>query len=596
MVPKRLLHKTFMILAIVFVMLKLSAWADDYAYEVTSRGQFGFIDLTTGVFMQLGRSGLAICGLGEYRGKLYGVYNSTLYQINPANGALAQVGKPVSFRYRGFASTTGGLYGFDPDMNLYSIDPSTGGARLMGLTGLSNPGGFGVSTGSQTLYITPTPEGSQNTALYSVNTTTGGVTLIGSTGFYGSGGSVLVNGTLYAGVFAPVAVYNLNTQTWRGMFVARVSHGGGYFYGLAPTLGITGALLQTKQQVAPRSESDNYSKATIAIAASQPWTPTGIQLQIGDDIAISATGIIQTNLKGARATPAGTLPDCMDVGRVNVPFVAPELPCWSLLGRIGPTGNIFEVGASRHFRANASGELYLGVNDNFFGDNSGQWQATVVGGRPPELTGTNALPRRVLPGCNGQLPSKHLTMTITSVDLSTGRVTVNGLDDRRPQRTPFTWVWGDNSATQGWFPQSHTFANTQQNYLLQVISHEDDGSTDCAQIIIAFGAGYDSESSIGDGSQNSINTSPLGGQNATGAWFGFANDTSPQDREVELRQNCGAFKRIDVPDAVGDSFTDLCRSVRETCERVCDWQGTSFPCDAVSLGGARDGSRIALCR
>lgn len=80
-------------------------------------------------------------------------------------------------------------------------------------------------------------------------------------------------------------------------------------------------------------------------------------------------------------------------------------------------------------------------------------------------------------------------------------------------------------------------------------------------------------------------------------WLGFANETSVQDREAELHRNCGVdFRRVYVPPDSGNKFTDLCSHEGKTCERVCDWEGTSFSCSAVSQGGRRDGSRIALCR
>jgi hypothetical protein len=69
-----------------------------------------------------------------------------------------------------------------------------------------------------------------------------------------------------------------------------------------------------------------------------------------------------------------------------------------------------------------------------------------------------------------------------------------------------------------------------------------------------------------------------------------------QDRDLELRQNCGDFKRVYVPENLGNKFTALCGYLGQSCESVCDWEGTSFPCSAVSLGGRRDGTRIALCR
>ncbi len=87
--------------------------------------------------------------------------------------------------------------------------------------------------------------------------------------------------------------------------------------------------------------------------------------------------------------------------------------------------------------------------------------------------------------CNGQPRSGHLAI-FPNMDASTGLVTVNGHDDRRPTRTPLSWTWGDDNTKQGWFPQSHVYANTKQNYVIQVIAHEDDGSTDCEWFETAF--------------------------------------------------------------------------------------------------------------
>jgi len=137
--------------------------------------------------------------------------------------------------------------------------------------------------------------------------------------------------------------------------------------------------------VAPQDASGSQAKESetiaVAVQANQPWTDTNIEVEEGEIITVSATGAIQTNLAGATATPAGSMPDCSVAGPVHVPFVAPELPCWSMLGRIGPAGRVFEIGSNKRFKADASGELYLGVNDNYFGDNSGSWRASIAGGR-----------------------------------------------------------------------------------------------------------------------------------------------------------------------------------------------------------------------
>jgi hypothetical protein len=80
------------------------------------------------------------------------------------------------------------------------------------------------------------------------------------------------------------------------------------------------------------------------------------------------------------------------------------------------------------------------------------------------------------------------------------------------------------------------------------------------------------------------------------SWVGFANGNVAQDRDADLRRNCGDFKRVYVPEDAGNRFTDLCGYLGETCAKVCDWQGNTLSCDAVSQGGNRDGTRLALCR
>jgi hypothetical protein len=221
-----------------FLAIAPMAGADEFAYEVDSTGQFGFIDLGTGVFTQLGSLSVTLCGLAVHKGRLYGygpcATSGTLYEVNPTNGALKIIGT-APFNYRGLGSTTKGLYGFDPNMNLYSISPTTGSTTFIGATGLKNPSGFGVSDGLDTLYITPTPPNDENTPLYSVDTTNGTAIYIGLTGVYGIGALAVQDGKLYAGVFSPTTVYTLDTSTGAATFVADVTGTTSYFYGLAPS-------------------------------------------------------------------------------------------------------------------------------------------------------------------------------------------------------------------------------------------------------------------------------------------------------------------------------------------------------------------------
>jgi hypothetical protein len=151
---------------------------------------------------------------------------------------------------------------------------------------------------------------------------------------------------------------------------------GGYFapapYYSTASLWLTDYLLAANLRLAYSS----MPGAGVDVPADQPWTDTGIELHEGDDVNISAAGVISYR-PGSTASPAGAPPNCSVAGPQSAPFPAPQLPCWSLLGRIGESGGIFEVGFNARFHSNASGELYLGVNDNILGDNSGSWTASV---------------------------------------------------------------------------------------------------------------------------------------------------------------------------------------------------------------------------
>jgi hypothetical protein len=109
----------------------------------------------------------------------------------------------------------------------------------------------------------------------------------------------------------------------------------------------------------------------IPVSATERWTDTGLTVRAGDSIAIEADGTIQmSGDRGDTAEPAG--------GRRNAPgALVRNAPAGMLIGRIG-NGAPFAVGARRTIaRAPASGRLYLGVNDDYLGDNDGQFNAMV---------------------------------------------------------------------------------------------------------------------------------------------------------------------------------------------------------------------------
>jgi len=235
--------KTLLCIGLVPMLFGIAFPADaapkhPLAYATTSFSQFGVVDLITAVFTQRGSvASVPLSGLGEVGGKLYGggYHYPILYSVDPATGALTAIGSS-SFVYFATGSTTRGLFALDQaaNMNLYSINPNTAAATLVGPTGLS-PSAIviGMSAGSDVLYVTV------NSSLYRINTTTGAATLIGTSPSGLFGPMVVYEAghadVIFAGAADPSAIWVLNSTNGVGTFEADTTTGASNnFYGLAP--------------------------------------------------------------------------------------------------------------------------------------------------------------------------------------------------------------------------------------------------------------------------------------------------------------------------------------------------------------------------
>jgi hypothetical protein len=78
-----------------------------------------------------------------------------------------------------------------------------------------------------------------------------------------------------------------------------------------------------------------------------------------------------------------------------------------------------------------------------------------------------------------------LTLQVESVNLVTGVAIIGGSDTQCPT-IPFTWIWGDNVTTSGFFPQSHIYFDLSRNYVVKVISHYNSTEMDSAEIVVRF--------------------------------------------------------------------------------------------------------------
>lgn len=110
----------------------------------------------------------------------------------------------------------------------------------------------------------------------------------------------------------------------------------------------------------------------ITVQATQPWTSTGISVRKGQRISFSTTGEVQ--LSDDPTDIAN--PDGARKGRYAANAPLRQVLAGALIGRIG-NGVPFAIGNQTSIVAPASGQLFLGVNDDGFGDNSGNFQVVV---------------------------------------------------------------------------------------------------------------------------------------------------------------------------------------------------------------------------
>jgi hypothetical protein len=112
----------------------------------------------------------------------------------------------------------------------------------------------------------------------------------------------------------------------------------------------------------------------ITVQANQPWTSTGVTVKKGQRVTFVSTGEIQLS-----DNPSDTAtPDGSKAGRAatNGPFK--QGTAGALLGRVGTNGAPFPLGSNQQtITMPASGVLYLGINDDGFDDNRGNFQVIV---------------------------------------------------------------------------------------------------------------------------------------------------------------------------------------------------------------------------
>ncbi|MDP8248858.1 MAG: alkaline phosphatase family protein [Candidatus Tritonobacter lacicola] len=142
----------------------------------------------------------------------------------------------------------------------------------------------------------------------------------------------------------------------------------------------------------------------VSVQSQKPWTPTGISLENGRWLEIKAEGeaeITRRTFLGRHdydyiVGPAGTYvyPDV--AADKPFPLAAAEsgpAPAYALIGKIGEDGEPFLVGERLSIEVSGSGELFMGINDYDFKDNSGSFTADIgVSETAPEVEETPSRP------------------------------------------------------------------------------------------------------------------------------------------------------------------------------------------------------------
>ncbi len=174
---------------------------------------------------------------------------------------------------------------------------------------------------------------------------------------------------------------------------------------------------------------------TVAVPSERAWTDTGVNVQAGQLFHIDATGSVRTIrsrlwdwIKGVtvdrQVGPQGTYVWPRDYrkrrGSRAAAFPLPAMadgpfPAFCLIGRIGDEGRPFYVGAHYDGAADASGRLWLGINDDDLADNHGHFHVAVNPTTAQGVAASQSLPR-IEPRSRPGKPLPHARVLLLYID------------------------------------------------------------------------------------------------------------------------------------------------------------------------------------
>jgi hypothetical protein len=114
--------------------------------------------------------------------------------------------------------------------------------------------------------------------------------------------------------------------------------------------------------------------AIVQVPAGRSWTDTGLIVQPGDRVTFEATGRVRLSDNNQDVADAGG----SVTGRRAPNAPLPQAPAGALIARVDDAPPAAVGAAGTVLRVAAHGRLYLGVNDDYAGDNAGAFRVRVV--------------------------------------------------------------------------------------------------------------------------------------------------------------------------------------------------------------------------
>jgi len=135
-------------------------------------------------------------------------------------------------------------------------------------------------------------------------------------------------------------------------------------------------ILNNQAPAAVATSGSFNNNGGIVVNGNQPWTDTGIDVKQGDRVTFSASGQVRV----ATGNGPEVVADPNGAGQFNAPrtnFPYQGMAVGGLIARVG-NGKAFGVGTiNTPISMPDNGRLFLGINDDGFGDNSGAFSVVV---------------------------------------------------------------------------------------------------------------------------------------------------------------------------------------------------------------------------